>query len=128
MLAGNPHVCFVPAADLDRAHAFYERVLGLEFLHDAAFARVFRVGEATLRVTQVDDFRPQPFTVFGWEVVDLVPTLAELRSRGVDAERFAGIGQDEHGIWKAPSGDLVAWFKDSEGNALSLTQKATCGV
>jgi catechol 2,3-dioxygenase-like lactoylglutathione lyase family enzyme len=124
MLAGARHVCFVPAADLDRAQVFYERVLGLEFLYDARFARVFRVGETTLRVTHVDQLEPQPFTVFGWEVGDVVETLAELRERGVLPERFDGIGQDEHGVWAAPSGDLVAWFRDSEGNALSLTQKA----
>ena len=122
MLAACPHVCFIPAVDLDRAHAFYEDVLGLAFLHDAGFARVFRIGEATLRVTHVEYLKPQPYTVFGWEVDEVVETLMELRNRGVAAERFDGIDQDEHGVWHAPPGDLVAWFKDSEGNTLSITQ------
>jgi catechol 2,3-dioxygenase-like lactoylglutathione lyase family enzyme len=125
VLAASRHVCFVPAVDLDRAHAFYKDILGLEFLYDAIIARVFRIGETTLRVTQVEHLRPQPFTVFGWEVDDVAESITELSKRGVAAERFDGIDQDEHGVWQAPSGALVAWFKDSEGNALSLTQKGT---
>jgi catechol 2,3-dioxygenase-like lactoylglutathione lyase family enzyme len=124
VLASNRPVCFVPATDLDRAQAFYESVLGLELLSDSGFARVFRVGEATLRVTRVENLKPQPFTVMGWEVDDLHDALGELRRRGVATERFSGIEQDESGVWQAPSGDRVAWFKDSEGNSLSLTQKA----
>lgn len=123
MLKESRAVSFVPAADLDRAQAFYEAVLGLEFLHDAKFARVFGIGETTLRITHVEGLKPQPFTILGWEVESLTEALNELRSHGVESERYEGLEQTEHGIWTAPSGDLVAWFKDSEGNALSLTQR-----
>jgi catechol 2,3-dioxygenase-like lactoylglutathione lyase family enzyme len=118
------HVCFVPALDLDRAQSFYENVLGLEFLYDAVFARVFRIGDTTLRVTRVDELRPQPFTILGWEVSDIVATLGELAEHSLMPEAYDGMGQDENGVWTAPSGDRVAWIRDSEGNALSLTQKA----
>jgi hypothetical protein len=39
-------------------------------------------------------------------------------------ERFSGIDQDDHGIWTTDGGDQVVWFKDSDGNTLSLTQPA----
>jgi arachidonate 15-lipoxygenase len=47
---------------------------------------------------------------------------ADLAARGVDFERFDGVEQDEQGVWAAPGGALVAWFKDPDGNVLSLTQ------
>jgi hypothetical protein len=48
--------------------------------------------------------------------------VRDLKERGVAFERFAGVDQDELGIWHAPSGARVAWFKDPDGNTLSLTQ------
>ena len=45
-----------------------------------------------------------------------------LKSRGVKFERYTGLNQDADGIWQAPEGALVAWFKDPDGNILSLVQ------
>ena len=45
-----------------------------------------------------------------------------LRKRGVVFERYGFLEQDEHGVWLAPSGTKVAWFKDPDGNLLSLAQ------
>jgi catechol 2,3-dioxygenase-like lactoylglutathione lyase family enzyme len=119
VLASHRPVCFVPAVDLDRAQAFYAGTLGLELLYDDGFARVLRLGDATLRLTRVESLQPQPFTVLGWEVDDIGGTLAQL---DVEVERFDWIPQDERGVWTTPSGALVAWFRDSEGNLLSVTQ------
>ena len=52
-------------------------------------------------------------------IEDVVRHLGE---QGVAFERFPGIEQDELGIWTTPGGDRVAWFKDPDGNVLSLTQ------
>jgi catechol 2,3-dioxygenase-like lactoylglutathione lyase family enzyme len=123
MLANDRHVCFIPAVDLDRAQAFYERTLGLEFLAEEGFARVLRLGDTTLRLSPVAGLEPRPFTVLGWEVADIDGALLRLRRLGVDAERFDSLPQDEHGVWHTPSGALVAWFRDSEGNLLSLTER-----
>jgi hypothetical protein len=62
--------------------------------------------------------------VLGWEVGDIVQTVDALVAAGVTMQRYDGMAQDERGIWTAPSGDLVAWFGDSEGNNLPLTQVA----
>ena len=40
----------------------------------------------------------------------------------VCATHYEGLGQDELGVWHAPGGAKVAWFKDPDGNTLSMTQ------
>lgn len=122
MLASAPLVAFVPTTDLDRARAFYGGTLGLTETEASPYAVAFNAGGTMLRVTLVPSLTPHPFTVLGWGVDDIGGTLAELRDRGVEALRYDGMSQDESGVWRAPSGALVAWFHDLDGNVLSLTQ------
>ena len=122
MLESARAIAFVPATDLGRARNFYEGVLGLEVLDVSGFACVFRVGGATLRVALVGTFSPQPFTVFGWAVGGISETMAGLAARGVEFLRYEGMDQDPAGVWTTPGGDRIAWFRDPEGNVLSLTQ------
>ena len=75
-----------------------------------------------MRIQKVGSFRPQGFTVLGWEVANIEGTVDGLTARGVKFERFEGMNQDERAIWEAPSGARVVWFKDPDGNVLSLTQ------
>lgn len=124
MLQGSEPVAFLPSTDLDRSAAYFGDVLGLELVDRSPFACVFRVGGHTLRVTRVDDLRPQPFTVFGWLVTDLRATLVALRSRGLQTLRYDGMDQDDDDIWTTPGGDRVAWFSDPDANVLSLTELA----
>ena len=124
MLASAELVAFVPVADLGRARVFYETVLGLTCVDATAIASVFDCGGTTLRVTKVADFSPAAYTVLGWAVPDLGAAVRAIIERSVVMERYPGIEQDERGIWITPNGDLVVWFKDSEGNTLSLTQPA----
>ena len=122
MLESAHAVAFVPATDLARARDFYEGTLGLEALDVSGFACVFRAGGATLRVTLVGELSPQPFTVFGWEVGAIAEAMAGLAARGVQFVRFEGMDQDPAGVWTTPGGDQVVWFRDPDGNVLSLTQ------
>ncbi|MCU1687379.1 MAG: glyoxalase/bleomycin resistance protein/dioxygenase [Amycolatopsis sp.] len=113
---------FAPATDLDRAAKFYAGLLGLELVETSPFACVFRSGTTMLRVTQVEELTPQPFTVLGWEVEDIAGSIDELLVRGVSFTTYEGMGQDDRGIWTTPGGDKVAWFTDPDGNTLSLTE------
>lgn len=122
MLESALPVAFVPATDLGRARDFYEGALGLPILDVSGFACVFRAGPITLRVTLVSELAPPPFTVFGWEVAAIHDTVADLAGRGVDVVRYEGMDQDPAGVWTAPGGAQVAWFRDPDGNLLSLTQ------
>ena len=105
-----------------RARAFYEDVLGLRLLTEDRFALAFDVDGVQLRVQKVEEFRPQPFTVLGWEVPSIRDAMAELSLAGVVFERYAFLEQDATGVWTAPGGTQVAWFKDPDGNLLSLAE------
>lgn len=122
MLGKNSVVAFVATTQASVARSFYEGALGLRVLSDDPFALVCDANGTTLRIQKVDSLRPQSFTVLGWEVKDIASSIDGLVARGVRFERFDGMDQDERGVWAAPSGARVAWFKDPDGNTLSLTE------
>ena len=125
MLGSADLIAFAPTRDPARAREFYERTLGLEFVSADPFALVFNAYGTTLRIAnveQVKDFRPAPFTILGWKVTNVGDTIGDLVKKGVRFERFPGMDQDQNGIWKSPTGARVAWFKDPDGNMLSITQ------
>ena len=127
MLKDAELVAFLPTTDGDRARAFFADVLGFPLLEESPFAYVFDANGTRLRVTPVETAVIAPYTVLGWEVSDVRATLRTLADRGVSFERFDGMPQDELGIWTTPGGDLIAWFKDPDGNLLSLAQLAIPG-
>jgi len=121
-LSESTPIALVATTDPLRARSFYEDVLGLRFVADEGAALVFDSEGTMLRIAQVEDFTPQPFTVLGWRVEDIEATVRGLTERGVAFERYPGLEQDMLGVWQSPSGARVAWFKDPAGNTLSLTQ------
>jgi catechol 2,3-dioxygenase-like lactoylglutathione lyase family enzyme len=112
---------FVPTMVLSGAKAFYKDVLNFELLHEDEYALEFDVCGTRLRVTVVRELQPQPFTILGWYVDDIVGIIKWLSEKGITFERFNYLQQDEYGIWNAPSGARVAWFKDPDGNMLSIS-------
>jgi catechol 2,3-dioxygenase-like lactoylglutathione lyase family enzyme len=117
-------VGFVMTQKPGEAIAFYRDKLGFKWLKDDGFALVFDANGNMLRVGkwQGESFTPAAHTVLGWAAEDIVATVSGLAQRGVKFERFDGLPQDELGIWTAPTGDRVAWFKDPDGNVLSVSQ------
>ena len=122
MLAFSRIVAFVPTKDAKKARAFYEGLLGLRFAREDQFALVMDAKGIMVRVARVPEFQPQQFTIAGWEVSDIKREVTGLQGQGVRFEKYGMKGQDEQGIWSSPSGAKVAWFKDPDGNVLSLTQ------
>ena len=121
MLDDAQQVAFVGVSDLEVAQRFYGEVLGCCELADARpYALVHETAESRLRITLVDEVRAAPYTVLGWYVADLEGEVDRLVEAGVTFNRYAGMEQDERGIWTAPSGARVAWFHDPDGNNLSL--------
>jgi catechol 2,3-dioxygenase-like lactoylglutathione lyase family enzyme len=115
-------IAFAPTIDAVRAVEFYRDTLGLSLISQDSFAAVFDAHGITLRVTNVPKpLTPQPFTVLGWKVPDIAATVKGLAAAGVKFERYMD-SQDELNIWTAPGGAKVAWFKDPDGNILSLTR------
>jgi catechol 2,3-dioxygenase-like lactoylglutathione lyase family enzyme len=122
MLNNEKIMSFVGVSDADKARAFYRDTLGLSLISEDGFALAFGVGGVMLRVTLVKEVRPQPYTVLGWQVKDATATVRSLAKAGVPLERYAHVSQDDDGIWTAPGGAKIAWFKDPDGNILSIAQ------
>ena len=116
-------VGFVTTTAPERAKAFYGDTLGFRFIEDDGFALSFDASGTLLRVAKAQSFTPSQATVLGWEVDDIAGAVRELAARGVVFEQFnlPFLVQDALGIWTAPNGDRVAWFKDPDGNTLSVS-------
>jgi catechol 2,3-dioxygenase-like lactoylglutathione lyase family enzyme len=132
MLGSAEVVTFIATLDPAKARTFYEETLGLRFVKDDNFALVFEMGKepgsagagVVLRVVKVATLLPHPFTVLGWNVADIMKTVTALAERSVTFERYPWMPQDGLGVWTAPDGTRVAWFKDPDGNLLSVSQFA----
>ena len=121
-LGSQKLMAFVATRDPARARSFYRDTLGLRLLSEDRFALVFDANGTMLRVTSVHELALAKYTVLGWEVSDITAAAKDLESAGVKLEQYGLKEQDERGIWTAPGGAKVAWFKDPDGNVLSLTQ------
>lgn len=117
-------VTFLMTLDPAAALQFYRGTLGLAFLRDDGFALVFDMEGVMLRIAKAGQFTPAKHTVLGWEVDDIGATVDRMAKKGVAFERYPNMGQDERAICTFPNGDRVAWFRDPDGNLLSLSQHA----
>jgi catechol 2,3-dioxygenase-like lactoylglutathione lyase family enzyme len=118
----NP-VGFITIVDVERAKQFYGGTLGLRLLsEEPPFALVFDANGIMLRLGIAKELRAAPGTVLGWQVPDVAAAARELETAGVRFERYQHMPQDELGIWTTPTGARVAWFKDPDGNVLSISE------
>jgi catechol 2,3-dioxygenase-like lactoylglutathione lyase family enzyme len=122
MLSSASIMAFLATRDAAQALTFFRDTLGLRLLADEPSALVFDANGTIMRVTRVKDMAAAPYTVLGWRVADIGTAVRDLAGRGIRFERFVDKEQDEYGVWTSPSGARVAWFKDPDGNVLSLTQ------
>jgi len=122
MLASAKMVGFVPTKDYDKARAFYEGQLQFEFISLDQFALVVRAGEHMIRIAKISNFTPLQGTILGWQVENIESVVTWLKERGVSVEKYPFIQDQERGIWSAPGGTKVAWFKDPDGNILGISQ------
>jgi catechol 2,3-dioxygenase-like lactoylglutathione lyase family enzyme len=109
-------------SDTARAKAFYSDVLGLEFKTESFGALVYEVGGGELRVSPVPSTEPSAHTVLGFAVEAIDAVVEALAQRGVQAERFPTFDHDARGVWTARDGTKLFWFRDPDGNLLSVVQ------
>jgi catechol 2,3-dioxygenase-like lactoylglutathione lyase family enzyme len=119
MLGSTDIVAFVAITDAEKARVFYEGVLGLRFVKDDGFALVFDANGIMVRAAKMKEVVPAQSTVLGWQVRNIENVVRGLQGK---FEIFGFFKQDELGIWTAPTGDKVAWFKDLDGNVLSVSE------
>jgi len=122
MLPFGNMIGFLLTKDYDQARAFFEAKLGFQFVSLDQFALVMQAGANMIRISKIPQFSPAQNTVLGWEVADIETMVSSLKQRGVAFEKYPFLQDPETGIWTAPGGDKVAWFKDPDGNVLSVSQ------
>ena len=123
MLQHAPMYAYIPARDLGRARRFYEEKIGLKASLEVAGGIVYEFGKGTacFLYATPNAGTSQASQAF-WDVEDIEHEVAELRSRGVEFERYEGMPNvDANGI-STEGGARAAWFKDSEGNIMALIQ------
>ena len=122
MLASAKMVAFLFTKDYDRARTFFESNLGFQFVSLDQFALVMKAGDTSIRIVKLPNFVPAQGTVLGWRVENIEAVVDWLTKRGVAFEKYPFAQDQERGIWTAPGGDRVAWFKDPDGNILGVSQ------
>jgi len=114
---------FILTRDRDKAIPFYRDMLGFPLVSEDMFAAVFDLNGTMLRISTVETHHASPSTVLGWDVPDIKAAATALKEKGIEFNIYDGFGQDELGIWTSPASDArVAWFRDPDGNVLSLTE------
>jgi catechol 2,3-dioxygenase-like lactoylglutathione lyase family enzyme len=122
-LSDHSIIGFVATSNPDRARKFYSDTLGLPLVEEQMpFALVYDAHGTMLRVTIVKKVNPAGYTVLGWKVPNTVAAAKALSAAGVRFERYEGMEQDDLGVWTSPGGGKIAWFKDPDGNTLSISQ------
>lgn len=124
MLGSFDLMAFVVTTDVARARQFYQDILGLRVVSEDPNAFVLDAKGTLIRVSKVRDFEPVSHTMLGWLVPDARAAVLQLGAAGVKFERFEEFTQDTLRICTFPDGTKVAWFKDPDGNTLSITQPA----
>ena len=115
-------VGFVMTTHPESALRFYQNVLGFRLLSDDPFALAFDANGCMLRIGKTQHFTPVNNTILGWKVDDIEAAVQSLSAQGVEFEHYPKMNPDQRGIVTFPSGDRVAWFKDPEGNVLSISE------
>jgi predicted enzyme related to lactoylglutathione lyase len=126
MLSKARAAAALPAADIGRAKKFYGEVLGLSVRQEGPDGVEFDCGSGTSVFVYPSSYAgTNQATAAGFEVDDLDATKKDLESRGVTFEEYDMPGlKTEKGIATMPDGSQGGWFKDSEGNILSLMHRA----
>ncbi len=122
MLGNQSIMAFVPTTDAFRARSFYEKTLGLTVVGEDAYGIMLDANGVRLRISVVRELTAAPFTILSWVVADIRSMVSALADRGVVFERYGFLEQDELGVWASPDGAKVAWFKDVDGNVLSVAE------
>jgi catechol 2,3-dioxygenase-like lactoylglutathione lyase family enzyme len=124
MLASSRLQTIVWTSRISEAEIFYSDVLGLPLKGKSHGALIYDVNGSDLRVSPVPSTQPSAHTVLGFAVSDIRATMRSLTERGVTLERFKDFPHDAAGALTTPDGAQVAWFRDPDGNLLSVVQYA----
>ena len=125
MIADSQLQVIICTSNLAAAKRFYGEVLELPSKGSSLGAEVYDVSGISVRVSPVQSSQPSEHTVLGFAVSDLETVARWLLAKGIQFERFPAFPHDALGIVLAPDGSRVLWFRDPDGNLLSVVQYAS---
>jgi catechol 2,3-dioxygenase-like lactoylglutathione lyase family enzyme len=122
MLTDSRAYSGIAVTNLDAARKFYGETLGLRTTEEYGLLWLKLAGDRDTLVYPQPEATPASYTILNFEVDDIDRAVEELSARGVRFERYAGMDQDENGVFRQ-EGPFIAWFKDPSGNVLSVLQE-----
>ena len=124
MLKNAPIAPYIPVADVGRARRFYEGTLGLVPREEFAGGVIYECGRGTtvFMYPSTGAGTSKASCAF-WTVDDVEAEVAELKGRGVVFEEYDTPGIKTTNSIATAGGAKTAWFKDSEGNILAVSQR-----
>ena len=123
MLKDAPIRAYIPATDVKRAREFYEGVIGLKAKEEYAGGVVYACGGAEVFLYPTPNAGTSKASQAFWQVADVAAEVKELKARGVKFEEYDFPGFKMVDSILTAGGAKTAWFKDTEGNILAISQR-----
>ena len=123
MLTNAPIRAYLPASNLPRARKFYEQLIGLRPKEEYAGGVIYECGGAEVFLYPTPNAGTSKASQAYWSVTDVEAEVADLKSRGVKFEEYNMPGKKMTNSIVAGGGAKTAWFKDTEGNILAISQR-----
>jgi predicted enzyme related to lactoylglutathione lyase len=122
VLRTAPIRAYIPASDVARARAFYEKRVALTPKEEYAGGVIYECGDTEVFLYPTPNAGTSKASQAFWEVEDVEAEVAELKARGVAFEEYDMPGLRTKDSIATGGGARTAWFKDSEGNILAVSQ------
>ena len=125
MLGKADAIPMIAVKDLDRARAFYEEKLGLRTTEEMeGEVLAMKAGGTEINVYRSEHAGTNKATALTFQVEDVESEVRELSEQGIFFEHYDMPGLERQGdVYVAEDGFKTAWFKDPDGNVLSLLQE-----
>jgi predicted enzyme related to lactoylglutathione lyase len=123
MLSSAPIRAYIPAGKISRARKFYEGTLGLTPKEEFAHGVIYECGGAEMFLYPTPNAGTSKASQAFWQVEDVEAEVADLKARGVTFEEYDMPGVTMENSIATGGGARTAWFKDTEGNILAVSQR-----
>lgn len=112
----------IAVKDLDRARRFYEETLGLKAEEEWGEGLTLKSGDTLINVYRSEFAGTNKATALTFDVDDIDKEVGELKEKGIFFEHYDLPGLEAQGDCYVAEGMKTAWFKDPDGNILSLIE------
>jgi catechol 2,3-dioxygenase-like lactoylglutathione lyase family enzyme len=123
MLSTAPIRAYIPVSDVARARRFYEEKIGLRPRQEYAGGVIYECGGTEVFMYPTPNAGTSRASQAFWQVADVEKEVAELKARGVTFEEYDMPGMNKNTGIATAGGAKTAWFKDTEGNILAVSQR-----